>query len=116
MAMSYDIRGRNPSIAEGEHFYAALLEWPMLVEVLLEFAPEQCRSCEEWFGEFCYGCGLDAEQARKLAAKLKLHLCDQTIPAYVAEHFHDRETHWLSIGAVHDFVLFLESCGGFYIS
>ncbi len=117
--MAYDLYGIKLSADEGTHFRMSVFAWPEFVRVLLKFAPEECSPCTEWYGEHCYGRGLDAEQALRLAEKLRSHILDETIPDYISEVVQERarecDAAWVSQGDMHDFVAFLKDCGGFEI-
>ena len=118
--MAYDLLGNQPTAEEGTRFRMAVIGWPLLVDVLLKFAPEECRPCAERYGESCYGLGLDAEQALRLAAKLDSRISDETIPDYLAELVREQERTcgeaWIYPADLFDFVTFLKSCGGFRIT
>jgi hypothetical protein len=93
----------------------ALITWPMLAQVAQRFAPEECRPCEEWFGAESYGLGLDATQALRLAAALDAQFANEELQDYIAENY-QTDARWLSIGDMRDFVVFLLTCGGFWIT
>jgi hypothetical protein len=88
--MGYELRGNKPTADEGRECRMTIFAWPIFVGVLLKFAPEECSPCAEWYGEFCYGRGLDAEQALLLAAKLHSHIVDETILDYISDLSHGR--------------------------
>jgi hypothetical protein len=117
--MAYDLYGTEPTADEGTHFRMSVFAWPEFVRVLLKFAPEECKPCKEWYGEDCYGRGLDAGQALRLAEKLRSHIFDATILDYISEVVQEQEREcdaaWISQGDLHDFVAFLKACGGFEI-
>jgi hypothetical protein len=116
--MAYDLYGTNPTGDEGTRFRMAVSAWPELVRVLLKFAPEECGPCQEWYGGDCYGRGLDAGQALRLAEKLRSHIADESILDYISEVVQERECQkaWVSQGDLRDFVTFLKACGGFAIT
>ena len=93
----------------------ALITWPMLAQVAQKFAPKECSPCKEWFGAESYGHGLDETQALRLAAALEARFANGEVQDYIAENYQTDER-WLSIGDMRDFVVFLRTCGGFWIS
>jgi hypothetical protein len=101
-------------------FRMAVIGWPLFADVFLKFAPEECRPCAEWYGETCYGRGLEADQALRLAAKLDSHIADETIFDYIAELVQEQKRTcgeaWLSHRDLLGFMTFLKSCGGFSIN
>lgn len=113
--MSYELRGEKPNNREGEAFRMASLTWPMLAQVVQNFAPDECRPCREWYGAESHGHGLDEAQSLRLAAALDAGIPSTELRDFIAENYQTGEC-WLSIRDVQEFVAFLRACGGFSIT
>ena len=117
--MSYDLCGTKPTAREGTHYRMSISAWPLLAKQIMKFAPEECSPCAEWYGADCLGRGLEAQQALRLAAKLRELIAGDSILDHITElqqGMSDQPTLWMSQGDLRDFVSFLETCGGFQIT
>jgi hypothetical protein len=116
--MGYQIRAvKSAAQTDKQILFFAVFEWPAIADIASRFAPDECGPCKHWYGDDCYGSGLDAEQCVTLAAKLSIHLNDESISRFVRENYIDADGHvHLDIRAFVDFVEFLGTCRGFIIT
>jgi hypothetical protein len=114
--MGYDIHGNQPTAPEGKHYRCSVWDWPYVAELCQHLAPEETAPCEIWAGENCYGHGLDAVQALKLADKLHMLLSSGSVAAYLDDMHAPERREYCDEDHIYVFVGFLRACGGFTIT
>lgn len=118
--MGMDVFGQDPTDAKGEYFRNNVWWWRPLAAYIEETHPEIAAHCTHWHSND--GDGLNAEQSKSLAEKLRQDIISGRVSNYKnANHSHEFEQtkietwYQFSEENVKEFADFLEHCGGFKI-
>lgn len=114
--MGMDVIGMNPTVPEGEYFYARILSWTPLCTFIRIVAPEEAKPCRNWRTND--GDGLDATQSGRLANRLQEAIAagavEECLRQMRDQPCYECVAHVLTQG-LPVFVAFLRGCGGFEI-
>lgn len=118
--MGMDVYGNEPTDQKGEYFRNNVWWWHGLASYIEDTHPEIAAHCESWHTND--GAGLNAEQSKSLAEKLRQDIISGRVLEYKrANYSHSFEEnnpstwHDFSEENVEEFADFLEHCGGFQI-
>jgi hypothetical protein len=87
--MGMDVYGKEPRSPAGEYFRNSIWSWRPLLRYVREVAPDVVGEAEGW--DYNDGAGLDADGARKLAARLRDELAAGRTRSFEQRWRHEQE-------------------------